>query len=240
MEEYRDRRILVFGLARSGFAAVRLLTGAGARVCGADEDEKVQIPPDLTSIETHLGNFREEIIAGVEEIVVSPGVPDDHPIFEAASRRKIPVIGELELAFRFARAPVIAVTGTNGKSTTVEMIGAMLREDGWNAVVAGNTGTPFSSVTGGIAEKGIFVIEVSSFQLETVDRFHPACAGVLNLTPDHLDRYRSLQDYFDAKERLLYNMSPDDHFFYNADDPLCAAIAEKTEAVKVPFSSSNF
>jgi UDP-N-acetylmuramoylalanine--D-glutamate ligase len=239
MEEYMGRHILVFGLARSGFAAMRLLLGAGARVCGADENEKVQIPPDLTAIETHLGHFREEIIEEVDLIIVSPGVPDSHPLFEAASRRKIQVIGELELAFRFASAPVIAITGTNGKSTTVEMTGAMLREDGWNAVVAGNTGTPFSSVTGDIGEDGIFVIEVSSFQLETVDRFHPVCAGMLNLTPDHLDRYRSLQDYFEAKERLLENIAPDDHFFYNADDPLCAALAERTEAVKVPFSSSG-
>jgi len=239
MEEYRDRHILVFGLARSGFAAARLLIGAGARVCAADEDEKVQIPPDLTVMETHLGHFREEIIDDVDGIVVSPGVPDSHPIFGMAAKRKIPVIGELELAFRFAKAPVIAITGTNGKSTTVEMTGAMLREDGRNAVVAGNTGTPFSSVTGDIGEDGIFVIEVSSFQLETIDRFHPACAGILNLTPDHLDRYRSLEDYFKAKGRMLDNIAPDDHFFYNADDPLCAAIAERTEALKVPFSSSG-
>ncbi len=168
-----------------------------------------------------------------------PGFPIDHPLFAAASERGINVIGELELAFRFARAPVIAVTGTNGKSTTVEMIGAMLKEDGREAVVAGNTGTPFSSVVGDLDENGFFVIEVSSFQLETIDRFHPVCAGILNLTPDHLDRYSSLEDYFGAKEKLLENLAPDDHFFYNADDPLCVAAAKRTEAVMVPFSSSG-
>jgi len=239
VEDYRDRHILVFGLARSGFAAVRLLLGAGARVCGADENEKVDIPPDLTTLETHLGHFRSEIIDDIDEIVVSPGIPDDHPLFAASSEREIAVIGELELAFRFARAPVIAVTGTNGKSTTVEMIGAMLKEDGREVAVAGNTGTPFSSVIGDIDENGFFVIEVSSFQLETIDRFHPVSAGILNLTPDHLDRYRSLEDYYDAKERLLENLAPDDHFFYNADDPLCVAAAGKIEAVMMPFSSSG-
>lgn len=239
MEEYRGRHILVFGLARSGFAAARLLLGAGARVCGADEDENVQIPPDLTALETHLGHFREEIVNDIDEVVVSPGIPDDHPLFAAASARKIAVIGELELAYRFARATIIAVTGTNGKSTTVEMIGEMLKEDGREAIVAGNTGTPFSSVAAELGEDGFYVIEVSSFQLETIDRFHPACAGILNLTPDHLDRYRTLEDYYGAKERLLDNIAPDDHFFYNADDPLCVGVAEETEAVMVPFSSSG-
>jgi len=239
MEDYTGRHILVFGLARSGFAAARLLFGAGARVCGADESESVEIPPDLTSLETHLGHFRPEIIDDIDEIVVSPGVSGDHPLFAAASEREIAVIGELELAFRFARAPVIAVTGTNGKSTTVEMIGAMLKEDKKEVVIAGNTGTPFSSVIGDIDENGFFVIEVSSFQLETIDRFHPVSAGILNLTPDHLDRYRLLEDYYGAKERLLENMAPDDNFFYNADDPLCLAVAGKTEAVMMPFSSSG-
>jgi UDP-N-acetylmuramoylalanine--D-glutamate ligase len=239
MEDYRDRHILVFGLARSGFAAVRLLLKAGAVVCGSDEDENVEIPPDLTAFETHLGHFREELVDDIEEIVVSPGIPADHPVFAAASQRGIIVIGELELAYRFARAPVIAVTGTNGKSTTVEMIGEMLREDGRDVVVAGNTGTPFSSVVGEMDENGFFVIEVSSFQLETIDRFHPACAGILNLTPDHLDRYESLEEYYGAKERMLDNLAPDDHFFYNADDPLCVEAAERTEALMMPFSSSG-
>lgn len=239
MEDYTGRHILVFGLARSGFAAARLLLGAGAKVCGADENEKVEIPPDLTTLETHLGHFRAEIIDDIDEIIVSPGVPDDHPVFSAAAERKIAVIGELELAFRFVRGPIIAVTGTNGKSTTVEMIGAMLKEDGREAVVAGNTGTPFSSVLDEIDENGFFVIEVSSFQLETIERFHPVCAGILNLTPDHLDRYKAIEDYYGAKEKMLDNMAPDDYFFYNSDDPLCEAAAAKTEAVLVPFSSSG-
>lgn len=239
MEEYRDRHILVFGLARSGFAATRLLIGAGARVCGADENESIDVPPDLTSLETHLGHFRDEIVDDVDEIVVSPGVPDDHPLFAAARARGIAVIGELELAYRFAAAPVIAVTGTNGKSTTVEMIGEMLKEDGRDTVVAGNTGTPFSSVALDTGKNGFNVIEVSSFQLETIDRFHPVCAGILNLTPDHLDRYKALDDYFGAKEKLLDNLAPDDYFFYNADDPLCVEVSKRTEAFPVPFSSSG-
>jgi UDP-N-acetylmuramoylalanine--D-glutamate ligase len=239
MEEYRGRNILVFGLARSGFAAVRLLQKAGAAVRCCDEDESVQIPRDLTALETHLGPFHEGLVDNIDEIVVSPGIANDHPVFSAASQRKIPVIGELELAYRFSRAPVIAVTGTNGKSTTVEMIGEMLREDGRDMMVAGNTGTAFSSVVERMDENGFFVIEVSSFQLDTTDRFHPACAGILNMTPDHLDRYRSVEEYYSAKERMLDNLAPDDHFFYNADDPLCIDAAKRTEAALMPFSSSG-
>jgi len=239
MEDYKGRHFLVFGLARSGFAAARLLAEAGARVTGADENETVDVPPDLTSLETHIGHFRGEILDGIDSVVVSPGIPAGHPVFQAAGARDIPVIGELELAFRFAAAPVIAVTGTNGKSTTVEMIGQMLREEGRDVAVAGNTGVPFSSVVGEIGEDGFFVIEVSSFQLETIERFHPAAAGILNLTPDHLDRYRSVEEYYAAKERIVSNLAPDDWFFYNADDPLCAAVAERTEALMTPFSSSR-
>jgi UDP-N-acetylmuramoylalanine--D-glutamate ligase len=239
MEDYRGRHILVFGLARSGLAAVRLLAGRGAKVCGADEDEKIEIPPDLTSIETHLGPFRAEMLDGIDMVVVSPGIALGHPLFTAASAKNLDVIGELELAFRNSDSPVIAVTGTNGKSTTVAMIGAILNEDGRGAVVAGNTGTPFSSVVGEAEEGKIFVIEVSSFQLETTAWFHPACAGILNMTPDHLDRYENSEDYYDAKRRIIENLSPDDHFFYNADDNLCRQVAGATVAIPLPFSLSG-
>ena len=178
MEEYTDRRILVFGLARSGQAAARLLLGAGAEVRGADENDRAVVPEDLSAMETRLGPFNAGLLDGIDGIVVSPGVGSGHPLFEEAAKRKVPVIGELELAFRFARAPVVAVTGTNGKSTTVAMIGAMLAEDGREVFVAGNTGTPFSSVVADAGEAGavehVFADGAGQGQGQGKDHAHPS------------------------------------------------------------------
>lgn len=233
--QYRGRHVLIFGLGRSGRAAARLLAGAGALVRCADE----HLPAEASGgdgLETRLGVFESNLLAGIDEVVVSPGVHAAHPLFSVARTAGVPVIGELELAFRFARAPVIAVTGTNGKSTTVSMIGTILAEDGRPAVVAGNVGVPFSAVVGDLGPDGCFVIEASSFQLETTERFHPRAAGLLNMTPDHLDRYADAEEYFRAKERIVLNLDPGDVFFFNADDPRCSALAARTGAAGVPFS----
>ncbi|MDD3642450.1 MAG: UDP-N-acetylmuramoyl-L-alanine--D-glutamate ligase [Candidatus Krumholzibacteria bacterium] len=239
MKGYEGRTVLVFGLGRSGVAAARMLAEAGAHPVCADERRSGAVPGLPDGIEPRLGPFAADLLGGVDEVVVSPGVPGNHPLFAAARAAGAPVIGELELAFRFSEAPVIAVTGTNGKSTTVSMIGAILAEDGRRAIVAGNVGVPFSSVVRSIGPDGYFVIEVSSFQLETVDRFHPRSAGMLNMTPDHLDRYARLEDYYEAKERIIEPLGPGDVFFYNADDARCAALAGRTRAGAVPFSVST-
>lgn len=239
MTEYDGKRVLVFGLGRSGLAAARLLAQAGAEPVCADE-RPGPAPSGLPDgAETRLGPFEPGLLGRIDEVVVSPGIAADHPLFQAARAAGVPVIGELELAYRFAAAPVIAVTGTNGKSTTVSMIGAILAEDGRETAVAGNVGVPFSSVVRSIGPDGYLVIEVSSFQLETVDRFHPRSAGMLNMTPDHLDRYAALEDYYAAKERIIERLSPGDLFFYNAEDERCAALASRTLARTVPFSVSR-
>lgn len=239
MKDYEGKRVLVFGLARSGAAAVNLLAGAGASVCAADENASLSPPSGLAGADVRLGPFDRGTLAGVDEVVLSPGVPSSHPVAVSARKMGIPVISELELAFRFLEAPVIAVTGTNGKSTTVSMIGSILREDGRQTVVAGNVGVPLSSVAGSLGGGGIYVVEVSSFQLETVDRFHPVSAGMLNLTPDHLDRYGSAGEYYEAKMRIMDNLEEEDLFFYNSDDPRCRGAADRTRARTLPFSSSG-
>jgi len=236
MREYDGKTVLVLGLGRSGVAAARLLAESGARPVCADERRAGPVEGLPDGVEPRLGPFEPALLTGVDEVVVSPGVGADHAVFAATRKRGVPVIGELELAFRFAEAPVIAVTGTNGKSTTVSMIGAILAEDGRETVVAGNVGVPFSSVVRSIGSDGFLVIEVSSFQLETIDRFHPRSAGVLNMTPDHLDRYPRLEEYYEAKERIIEPLGPGDVFFYNADDERCAALAARTGAATVPFS----
>lgn len=229
----------MLGLARSGQAALRLLACEGLEVRGADDDRSANIPGDLGEIEVFTGDLGPEILDGVGEIVISPGINLDHPVIREASGMNIPFIGELELASRYARAPVIAVTGTNGKSTTVAMIGEILQDDGRDVIVAGNTGTPFSSVATKLGPDGIYVIEASSFQLETIRAFHAVSAGILNLTPDHLDRYESLEDYYEIKNRIIENSGPEDLFFYNADDQRCSSIAGDFRGRTAPFSASK-
>jgi len=237
--EYKGKRVLVLGLARSGIAAMRLLRAEGATVIGADENAAVEIPSELAGADLHRGAFDESLLDGVDEVVVSPGIAIDHPLMLAARSRGVALASELEVASRFARARLIGVTGTNGKSTTVTMIGELLEAAGRRAIVCGNVGLPFSSVVKDLGPNDFFVLEISSFQLETVSAFHPEVAGILNLTPDHLDRYHDVEDYYRFKERIAENCGANDSFFYNALDRRCTAIAGRFAGRSVPFSSAG-
>jgi UDP-N-acetylmuramoylalanine--D-glutamate ligase len=237
--DYRGARVLVLGLARSGIAAARLLAREGARVLGADESPDLGVPDDLEEVEIRLGSFDEPLLEGAREVILSPGIPIDHPIVVSAKRSRIPVLSELELGYRFSKAKIIAVTGTNGKSTTVSMIGQILKEAGFETVVAGNVGLPFCSVVGDLGRSGIFVLEVSSFQLESIVHFRPSVAGLLNLTPDHLDRYADMAEYTAAKSRIIANMGEGDFFFYNALDAWCSSLAGTFGGTSIPFSSGG-
>jgi UDP-N-acetylmuramoylalanine--D-glutamate ligase len=197
------------------------------------------MPRDLSDVPVHLSGFGPEILDGVNEVIVSPGIAIDHPLMIEAARRGVERTSELELGYRFATARLIAVTGTNGKSTTVTMIGEILKEAGYRAVVCGNVGLPFCSVVRDLGPDGFFVLEISSFQLETTSDFHAEVSGILNLTPDHLDRYRAVEDYYRFKERIVENASARDTFFYNALDRRCAAVAERFPGRAVPFSSAG-
>jgi UDP-N-acetylmuramoylalanine--D-glutamate ligase len=236
---YRGRRMLVLGLARSGLSAMRLLLAEGAAVTGADENARVEIPGDLGGAAVRLGLFDESLLDGIDEVIVSPGIAIDHPLMREARSRSIRLTSELELGARFAKAHLIGVTGTNGKSTTVTMIGEILKAAGRRPIVCGNVGLPISSVVHDLGPDDFFVLEISSFQLETVSAFHPEVAGVLNLTPDHLDRYHDVEDYYRFKARIVENCGANDSFFYNALDRRCTAIAEAFPGAKVPFSSAG-
>jgi len=234
------RRVVVVGLARSGVAAARLLHAAGARVTASDAKPLDALGPearDLAAlgIRLHAG-ATAPAVEDADLVVVSPGVPLDGPQVAPALARGVPVVGELELAWRAMEAEVLAITGTNGKTTTTALTGALLGEQGRPVLVAGNIGTPLAASALTFPADGLAVCEVSSFQLETIDTFHPRVAAVLNVTPDHLDRHRTLQAYADAKARVFANQTPADCAVLNADDPGSRALAPRTRARVVWFS----
>jgi len=246
--EIRGKRVTVVGLARSGVAAARLLQAIGARVTVADGKEASALADplsrlDRSAVAVRVGTGYESALDDAELVVISPGVPVRLPALEAMRRRGVRVIGELELASRFLRAPILAVTGTNGKSTTVTLIGLLLAESGKRAFVGGNLGTPLCEAAMASYQAGpgagpydYVVAEVSSFQLETVERFRPKVAALLNITPDHLDRYDSLDDYVAAKRRLFENQGPDDAALLNLDDQRVAGLAGTLRAKTFGFS----
>jgi len=205
---FAGARALVVGVARSGSAAARLLLRHGASVRAIDRRRRDEIAGDAAElegrgVEVRYGTMDASALEGCDLVVTSPGVPADLPLFAEAARRGIPVAPELELGFAVARAPILAVTGTNGKSTTVELLGAIGRNAGKRTEVLGNIGTALSERAEEVPEDGWLVVEVSSFQLELCTRFRPHVGILLNVTPDHLDRHGSMERYAEIKARLF-------------------------------------
>ena len=199
-----DGPYLVVGLARSGIAAAYMLEPYG-EVIGVDSGS-----PDVSGFEAHLDSDGLHLLDRAGTVVKSPGVPQEAPVIQAARARGIPVVGELELAWRLLPNPFVAVTGTNGKTTTTELIGAIYRAAGLPVAVAGNVGTALSSYVGELADDTTIVCECSSFQLEDTDQFAPDCAVLLNLEEDHLDRHGTFEAYRAAKLRIFANQTGDD------------------------------
>jgi len=216
---WRDARVGVLGLGRSGRAAASLLLDEGCTVTLVDDSSRAPEEADAVvrrSARTALGAEarRLDLLDGLDALVVSPGVPGDHPLVVEADRRRMPVLSELELAARRARGPLIVVTGTNGKSTTVSLLHHLLQEAGRSSLLAGNIGTPASSVVARTHSDTVLVLEASSFQLERIHHLHPSVGVLLNLAPDHLDRYADVEAYAAAKRRMLENMESDDSFVF--------------------------
>ncbi len=226
--DLRDKRVAVIGLARTGLACVRFLVSQGAQVVGADSKPATELADSCHEVsslgaEAVTGFEALEQLSEPDLVVVSPGVPYDHPALMQARAAGIEVIGELELAYRFCPVPIIAISGTNGKGTTTTMTGLMLEAAGIANVVAGNIGLPVISQIEHARRAQIVVAEVSSFQLETVRYFRPWIGVLLNITPDHLDRHAGIEEYAAAKLRLFQNQTADDHSVLCLDD---ATVAE--------------
>jgi UDP-N-acetylmuramoylalanine--D-glutamate ligase len=237
------QRVLVVGLARSGAAAARFLVGRGARVVATDrkkeEDldlEGLSLPPEAA---LELGAHRVESFTGADLVVVSPGVPWESPELAAARAAGVVVMGEVELAYRFLIGRVVAVTGTKGKSTTTAAIGAMLSEHGYDTRVGGNIGRAAISLVENATPETVFVLEVSSFQLEGISTFRPDVAVFLNLSADHLDRHPSFAAYAAAKARIFENQRPEDWAIVNADDPEVLRLAASGPARRLTFGGST-
>jgi UDP-N-acetylmuramoylalanine--D-glutamate ligase len=214
---------LVVGLARSGRAVARLLAERGEVVRGVDcgyPADAAGLPGD--GVEVALDTDGLALLDGTRTVVKSPGVPREAPVIAAALERGLDLVGELELAWRTIPNRFVAVTGTNGKTTTVELLGHIYRTAGEPVAVAGNVGTPLSSFAGAIEPDATVICEASSFQLEDTSAFAPECAVFLNLAPDHLDRHRDLDAYLAAKLRIFANQGNDDIAVYNADEPVLA------------------
>jgi UDP-N-acetylmuramoylalanine--D-glutamate ligase len=233
------RQVVVVGGGRSGVAAAELLHARGARVTLTDS-RSAPIPEAERlrdgGIAVEAGPHREGLFAAADLIVLSPGVPPDQPQLAAARQRGIPVIGEIELASRWLTGRVVAITGTKGKSTTTTLTARMLEAGGLRVTAGGNLGTALSGQVAQSQPDAVHVVEVSSFQLETTDRFHPWIAVLVNLSPDHLDRHASFEEYAAAKGRIFANQTSDDWAVVNADDPASLALARSGRARRFDFA----
>ena len=242
--DFKDKKVLVSGVAKSGISAAYLLKKLGANVTIQDaktEDKLGDVVTELKNngITLFLGANPDDIIEDMDILVMSPGVPTDLPFVNKARENNIPVIGEIELAYMFCKSPIIGITGTNGKTTTTTLVGDICKAYYNNTFVVGNIGNPFADITLDTTNDGAVVAELSSFQLETIKEFTPKVSAVLNITPDHLNRHHTLENYIAAKERVFENQTADDYCILNYSDETTKAMANKTKAKVIFFSLNN-
>ena len=235
--DWKNKKVTVLGLGKSGISAVRVLHDLGCIVTASDlrsreelVDVIAQLPPEIS---LEAGGHASACL-NAELIVVSPGVPCDLPILVAAEADGVPIMGEIELAYRLTNTPIVAVTGTNGKTTTTTLLGELLKAAGLSAPVGGNIGTPLVSLSS--LPSDFLVAEISSFQLETVHTFRPFVGLFLNFTDDHLNRHRTMERYFELKKRLFEMQKESDWAVLNADDPAVAVLAGQLSSRILLFS----
>ncbi|NOZ04074.1 MAG: UDP-N-acetylmuramoyl-L-alanine--D-glutamate ligase [FCB group bacterium] len=239
-----DRSVVVIGLGRSGLGAARLAHYVGADVFVSDPGFARQLQHNLgllspLGIEGELGDHSDRIYAA-DLWVISPGVPRDAKIVNIARQKDIPIVSEIEFASWFTQSPIIAVTGSNGKTTTVNILNAMCQSENVHGVMAGNIGIPFSQK---VLEElqnpdplRTYILEISSFQMEFIDRFKPHFAVYLNISPDHLDRHYTFEEYLNRKLDMSRNLTERDYIIYNADDPVLSKHLSSHSATTIPFS----
>ena len=241
---WRNRRVLVLGMARSGVAVAKLLCKFGAVPLLNDRKTEEQLGEEIQTLrelpcEWHLAEDPLTLLDRCDTLLISPGVPIDSPIVLAAKEKGIPVTGELEVASQLADGTLVALTGTNGKTTTVSLLGEIYRAAGRIAYVAGNIGYPLSAAAMESRPEDMLVAEVSSFQLETTESFHPRVAAVLNVTEDHLNRHYTMANYTAVKRHIFDRQCRADTAVLNYDDPACRAMAEGLKGQIAWFSRTQ-
>ncbi len=243
--DIQNKTITVVGLAKSGQAVADLALSKGARVRVSDKRLKSQLSADVNAwiekrdLEVEYGEHTREFLRGSDLLVISPGVPVDAPILNWAREDGISVIGEMEFAYRFCKAPIIAVTGSNGKSTVSTLIARVLKAAGRDAHLCGNIGTPLSACISDLTPESWVVLEVSSFQLETIQTFAPRVAVFLNISQNHLDRHKDFEEYFMMKKRIFENQTAADYAVLNGQCPHTKTCAGQVKANVVWFPEKN-
>ncbi len=239
--DVKGKRVLVVGLGKSGVASALFLESRGARVTVSDAKSEDQLRNEIPAlldrgITVETGKHGERTFRDQDLIVVSPGVPQDVPPLQHAQRLGIPVIGEIELTARFLRGHIVAITGSNGKTTTTTLTGEVIASGGRQTLVGGNIGTPAITFVEHSSAETWVVLEISSFQLESISSFRPHIAAILNVTPDHLDRHGSMENYIAAKRRIFENQTAEDYAVLNADNLITRSMAEGLKPQVLWFS----
>ena len=238
---YKDKKVLVVGMARSGVAAAQLLHQAGAVVIVNDSKTEEQLGESIQPLQDlpvirEFGKPAGELLDGIDALVISPGIPDTAPFVQAAREKGIYVTGELELASQLSKGTLVAITGTNGKTTTVSLLGEIFRNAGKVTHVVGNIGYPYSAAAMVSKKEDVVVCEVSSFQMETADTFHPHVGVLTNITEDHLNRHGTMEVYTAMKMRMFKRQGPEDFAIFNADDPALKALPKQVRSRVLMFS----
>lgn len=240
-----NKTVLVIGTGISGIGAAKLLSRVQAKPVLFDTNEELQIddiknklPEDIVA-EVVVGTIPAEIEEKVSLVVISPGVPVDSPLVEAFRKKNIPIWGEIELAYQFAKGKVLAVTGTNGKTTTTSLLGQIMQDYFKSVYVVGNIGNPYTDIALETKENSVTVAEISSFQLETIHAFKPTVSAILNITPDHLNRHHTMENYITVKEAIASNQTAQDTCVLNYEDDYTHAFGLQTKASVIYFSTKR-
>lgn len=240
--DFKGKKILVVGAGKSGVAAIRLLEDAGAECILQDSNDKLTKEEVLKKFDFTpkcgfiFGAVDETVRKSIDLVVISPGVPVDLPYLEEFRNEGIAVIGEVEIAYRLSKGDVLAITGTNGKTTTTALVGKICGDYFESSFIVGNIGIPYTSVADKTTEKTVTVAEISSFQLETVKEFHPRVSAILNITPDHLNRHHTMECYVAMKERVAENQTEKEVVVLNYDDELTRDFGKRAKASVLYFS----
>lgn len=241
--EVTDKKVLVFGSGISGIGAARLLKKNKAEVIlydGNDKLDKEELRCQLKEagdIQIVFGEFPEELLETLKLVVLSPGVPTDLPVIERMKEKGIDVVGEIELAYAFGSGSVLAITGTNGKTTTTSLLGEIMRNYQEEVYVVGNIGNPYTAVAGEMTKAAVTVAEMSSFQLESIVTFRPRVSALLNVTPDHLNRHHTMEAYIKAKKNIAVNQTEEDYCILNYEDEVAREFGKNLKAQVLYFSS---